>query len=104
MIDVAESKEEFLGQIDVYGRNEIVRRTIDLAHLRRLVEAFPSPERMREEMRGGGNPTASASMIAAVHALAMAAYLEQHGGEGTAAQSERAVEEANPANVNADPE
>jgi len=104
IIDVAESKEELLARIDAYGRNESVRRMIDLAHLHRLVEAFPSPEIVREEMRGGDNPTASASMAAAMHALALAAYLEQHGGEGTASQSEHDVEVANPAHADADPE
>jgi hypothetical protein len=52
---------------------------IDLAHLRRLVEAFPSPERVREEMRKGDKPTAAVSLITAAHILEAAAYLEQHG-------------------------
>ena len=81
MLDLAGSKDELLAQIDAYGQNESVRRMIDLAHLRRLVEAFPSPDRVREEMRGGDNPAAAATMIAAMQALAAAAYLEQHGGE-----------------------
>jgi asparagine synthase (glutamine-hydrolysing) len=83
MLDIADSKDELLAQIDAYEQNERVRRMIDLAHLRRLVEAFPSPERVREEMRGGDNPTAAASLIAAARTLAMAAYLEQHGDEQT---------------------
>jgi asparagine synthase (glutamine-hydrolysing) len=80
MIDLAENKDELLARIDAYEKNESVRRMIDLAHLRRQVEAFPSPERVREEMRGGGNPTAAATMVAAMQALGAAAYLEQHGG------------------------
>ena len=82
MIDLAESKSELLARIDAYEKNESVRRVIDLAHLRRQVETFPSPERVREEMRGGANPTAAAMMIAAAHALRAAAYLELHGSAG----------------------
>jgi len=81
MIDLAESKDELLARIGAYEKNEGMRRLIDLAHLRRQIEAFPSPERVREEMRGGGNPAAAAMMFAAIHALRAAAYLEQHGGE-----------------------
>ena len=78
MIDLVDGRNELLAQIDVYERNESVRRLIDLAYLRRLVEAFPSPERVREEMRGGDNPAASTSLITAKIALAAAAYLDQH--------------------------
>jgi asparagine synthase (glutamine-hydrolysing) len=81
MLDLAESKEKCLAQIDAYGKNESVRRMLDLAQLRRLVEEFPSPERVREEMSRGDNPTAAVSLLAAASALAAAAYLEQHGGE-----------------------
>jgi asparagine synthase (glutamine-hydrolysing) len=83
MIDLAESKDEFLAQISAFERIESVRRLIDLAHLRQLVEAFPSPERVREEMRGGDNPTAAVSLITAARMLEAAAYIEQHGGEPT---------------------
>ncbi len=79
MLDLAESKDEFLAQIDAYRQSKSVRGMIDLAHLRRLVEAFPSPERVREEMRKGGQPTAAMSLIIAAHILEAAAYLEQHG-------------------------
>lgn len=81
MIDLAESKDELLARIDAYEKNQSVRRLIDLAQLRRLVEALPSPERVREDMRGAGNPTAPAMMRAVRRALRTAAYLEQHGGE-----------------------
>ena len=80
MIDLAESKDELLARIGAYEKNEGMRRLIDLAHLRRQVEAFPSPERVREEMRGGGNPAAATMMNAAIRALSAAAYLAQHGG------------------------
>ena len=74
MLDLAESKNELLAQIDAYEQNESVGRVIDLAHLRRLVEAFPSPERVREEMRDGDEPTAAVSLIIAAHILEAAAY------------------------------
>ncbi len=86
MIDLPESKNELLAKIDAYAKNEMVRRLINLAHLRRQVEAFPSPERVREEMRGGANPAAAAMMIAAAQALGAAAYLEQHGSAGNQAR------------------
>ncbi|MGH6835917.1 MAG: asparagine synthase-related protein [Methylocella sp.] len=82
MLDLAESKDELLAQVDAYGQNESVRGMIDLAHLRRLVEAFPSPERVREEMRQGDQPAAAVSLIMAAHILEAAAYLEQHGEPG----------------------
>jgi asparagine synthase (glutamine-hydrolysing) len=79
MLDLAESKDELLAQIDAYEHNQSVRRMIDLAHLRRLVESFPPPECLREEMRGVDKPAASASINMAARALEVAAYLEQHG-------------------------
>jgi asparagine synthase (glutamine-hydrolysing) len=81
IIDLAESKNELLAQIDTYEQSECVRRMIDLARLRRQVESFPSPERVREELRKGGNLSAAATMSAARYALEVAEYLEQHGRE-----------------------
>jgi asparagine synthase (glutamine-hydrolysing) len=81
MLKVAENKDEIISRIDAYEQNESVRRLIDLAYLRQQVEAFPSPDQVRDEMRGGENPAAAATMIAAMRALGFAAYLEQHGGE-----------------------
>jgi asparagine synthase (glutamine-hydrolysing) len=81
MLKVAENKDEIISRIDAYEQNESVRRLIDLAYLRQQVEAFPSPDQVRDEMRGGENPAAAATMIAAMRALGVAAYLEQHGGE-----------------------
>jgi asparagine synthase (glutamine-hydrolysing) len=81
MIDLAESKDEILAQVDSYGRSESVQRVIDITHLRRLVESFPPPDRVREEMRGGANPAAGSTMIAVMQTLSVAAYIEQHGGE-----------------------
>ena len=80
IIDVAGRKEEFLARVDTFEQNESVCRMIDLAFLRRQVEAFPSPERVREEMRGGGHPTSATMMVAALRMLAAAEYLQQHGG------------------------
>ena len=65
MIDLVESKAELLARIDAYEKNESVRRLIDLAHLRRQVEGFPSPERVRREMHEGDNPTAAMTITAA---------------------------------------
>lgn len=81
LIELAESKDELLARIDAYENNQSVRRMINLAHLRRQVEAFPSPECVREDMRGGGKPAAAEMMGAAMQALRAAAYLEQHRGE-----------------------
>ena len=69
MLDVAESKNELLARIDAYEQNESVCRMIDLALLRRQVEAFPPPERLREEMRGGDNPAPATVMNAALQRL-----------------------------------
>jgi asparagine synthase (glutamine-hydrolysing) len=80
LLDLADSKEEFIARLDQYEQVEQVRRVIDLAHLRRLVAAFPSPEQAREEMRHGDNPAAIAEMITVAQALAAAEYLRQHGG------------------------
>ncbi|MGH6988779.1 MAG: asparagine synthase-related protein, partial [Stellaceae bacterium] len=82
LLDFADSKEEFMSRIDHYQQVDRVRRMIDLAYLRRQVEAFPSPEQAREEMRGGDNPAATAKMIVVAQALAVAEYLSQHGGIG----------------------
>jgi asparagine synthase (glutamine-hydrolysing) len=79
IIDVAERKNEFLARVDAYEKNESVCRTINLALLRRQLEAFPPPERVREEMRGGGHPTSARMMVAALRTLAAAEYLQQHG-------------------------
>jgi hypothetical protein len=53
-----------------------------ISHFPQLVEAFPSPDHVREEMRGNDNPSAAVSLITAASTLAAAAaYLEEHGGE-----------------------
>ena len=59
---------------------------IDLTVLRRQVEAFPPPERLREEMRGGPNPTPGTVMIAAWRTLAAAEYLNQQSNQASTAQ------------------
>jgi len=79
MLDVAERKDEFLALIDTFEHNESIRRMIDLALLRRQVEAFPPPECLREEMRGGDNPPPRVEMAVALNTLAVAEYLVQHG-------------------------
>ena len=87
-IDVAERKNKLLARIDAYENNESVCRIFDLGRLRRLVEALPSPERVREDMRGRDHAADPAIMIAAMHALAAAAYLEQHAAAAPAGGSE----------------
>ena len=84
-LDVAESKNELLARIDAFEQNESVCRMIDLPLLRRQVEAFPPPERLREEMRGGDNPTSAKVMVAALRALAAAEYLDQHSDQASTA-------------------
>jgi asparagine synthase (glutamine-hydrolysing) len=81
MMVVVESKDELLARIDAYEKNESVRRFIDLAYLRQQVEAFPSPERVREEILRSGNATAALIMVAAIQALVVAEYLKQHGSK-----------------------
>ncbi len=83
MLDVAERKDELLARIDVCARYESVCRMIDLALLRRQVEAFPPPERLREEMRRGGNPMPDTMMMVALHTLEAAEYLTQHGDQAS---------------------
>jgi asparagine synthase (glutamine-hydrolysing) len=84
MLDVAEAKNELLARIDDYAQNESVHRTIGLALLRQQVEAFPPPESLREEMRGGNSPR-GAAMLAAVRTLATAEYLAQHSDQASMA-------------------
>jgi asparagine synthase (glutamine-hydrolysing) len=81
LLDLAESKDELLARIDAYSKNENICRLIDIAQLRREVEGFPTPERLREQMRGGDNPTPEPGMIVAVRMLMAAEYLAQHGGK-----------------------
>jgi asparagine synthase (glutamine-hydrolysing) len=78
MLELAESRSEFLARIGDYELNEPVRRMLDLKRLRRLVEDFPSPEDARKSMRNQQNPRAAGAMIAAVQAFKTAEYIEQH--------------------------
>jgi asparagine synthase (glutamine-hydrolysing) len=88
MLDVAEGKNELLARIDDYAQNESVRRTIDVALLRRQVEAFPPPERLRDEMCRGNNPP-GAAMLAAISTLGAAEYLAQHSDQASTAHGRR---------------
>jgi asparagine synthase (glutamine-hydrolysing) len=83
LLDAAESKNEFLARIDAFEQNESVCRMINLALLRRQIEAFPPPERLREEMRRGDNPTQATMMAAALNMFTVADYLEQHGEQAS---------------------
>jgi asparagine synthase (glutamine-hydrolysing) len=79
-LDLAENKGELLARIDGYMQNPKICRLIDVPRLRRLAEAFPTPECLREEMRGDENPTAPGDMVAVLRVLSAAEYLAQHGG------------------------
>jgi asparagine synthase (glutamine-hydrolysing) len=79
MLHFAENKNEILAWIDTFEQNESVCRMIDLALLRRQVEGFPPPERLREETREGDNLTPNATMLVALQTLAVVEYLAQHG-------------------------
>jgi asparagine synthase (glutamine-hydrolysing) len=85
LLDAAESKNEFLARIDAFEQNESVCRIINVSLLRRQIEAFPPPERLREEMRRGDNPTPATMMAAALHTFIVADYLEQHGKQASTA-------------------
>ena len=81
MLDVAESKNELLARIDTFEQDESVCRMIDLAILRRQ-----PPERPREEMRGGDNPTPVTIMVVVLHTLAAAEYIERHSDQASTAR------------------
>jgi asparagine synthase (glutamine-hydrolysing) len=79
-LTLAESRAELLSLVDVYERNQTIRRILDLNRLRRLIEGFPTAEEVRATMRREVNPGASASMIGVAQALRTAEYIEQHFG------------------------
>ena len=78
MLDIVEGKDAYLESVVVYERNERVRTLIDLAHLRRQVQSFPSPEDVRDELRGNDRLKDGALMLAALQTLVAAEYLTQH--------------------------
>jgi asparagine synthase (glutamine-hydrolysing) len=82
LLDLVESRGVWLQEIDRYERHDTVRRLIDLAALRQFFERFPSADAVRREMRGNDRPAAAMSLLDALQALRMAAYLEQHGDDG----------------------
>lgn len=79
-VDIAASKQVLLVKIDAFETIAAVRDTIDLALLRREIEAFPSPERYYEYARQGQLPPEAPRMLAVIHALTTAAYIAEHGG------------------------
>jgi asparagine synthase (glutamine-hydrolysing) len=81
MLDVADGKHEFLARIDHFAGNQSVCRLLDLAHLRRQVEAFPPPDKLRREICGDGSPSSDATMVVALCTLAAAEYLTQHSDQ-----------------------
>jgi asparagine synthase (glutamine-hydrolysing) len=83
LLSLAERKAEFLQMIAALEKKSRVRGLLDLAHLRKKVEAFPAPEVVRDKLSKNELPRDAASMVAVVNALSAAAYLEQHGTGGT---------------------
>lgn len=83
LLSLAERKTEFLQMIAALEKKSRVRGLLDLAHLRKKVEAFPAPEVVRDKLSKNELPRDAASMVAVVNALSAAAYLEQHGTGGT---------------------
>jgi asparagine synthase (glutamine-hydrolysing) len=79
-IDVVARRDEYLAKIDAYQNNDIIRRTLDLDWLRRQAAAFPSVDEVREQLRAGRRPAEATTIAAVTAGLAVAAYLEQHGG------------------------
>jgi len=79
----AERKGEFIAQINAIQKSDRVRRLLDLEHLRKTVESFPSADHVRLDLSNDENPDAAAAMVAVASALRTAAYLEQHGGSPT---------------------
>ena len=83
----AERKDEFIAQINAVQKNDHVRRLLDLEHLHKTVDAFPSADRVRLDLSNDENPDAAAAMIAVASALRTAAYLEQHGSVSSVEES-----------------
>jgi asparagine synthase (glutamine-hydrolysing) len=75
----AERKDEFIAQLNAIEKSDHVRRLLDIEHLHKTVEAFPSAEQVRLDLSNDENPDAAAAMIAVASAMRAAAYLEQHG-------------------------
>jgi asparagine synthase (glutamine-hydrolysing) len=80
-LDLADCRDELLDRIDRHAQNPRICNLIDIARLRRQVEAFPAAEQLREEMRGDENPTPPGEMLAALRILIVVEYLAQHGAE-----------------------
>ncbi len=41
VLDISQGRDRFNARVDAWQQNASVRRTIDLAHLRRVIESFP---------------------------------------------------------------
>ncbi|MGI8568453.1 MAG: hypothetical protein ACR2KT_04990 [Methylocella sp.] len=77
ILDLAESKNELLAQIDAYGQNECVRSMI-LRIYTGWSRHFRHQNACARKCSRATNPPAAVSLIMAAHIL-KAAYLEQHG-------------------------
>ncbi|MBL6938496.1 MAG: hypothetical protein ISS15_02760 [Alphaproteobacteria bacterium] len=80
-VDLTDARDDLLARITTLEADENVRGILDLGQLRTLVTRFPSPNDVRQEMAGDGDPKEREMLIAADCALELATYLQQHGAE-----------------------
>jgi asparagine synthase (glutamine-hydrolysing) len=102
LLDIAEGKNELLTQIDAYAQHESVRRMLDLAFMRRQVEAFPPRESLREELRRGDKPTRATMMVHVLHMLEAAEYLAQHGDLNVQTRAASGIRQTSLENISED--
>lgn len=76
-IDNVARRDEFLAELSEYEQNEIIRRTIDLEWVRRQIEAFPTPDEVREDLRAGRQPEFGPKIAAALRGLTAGMRVER---------------------------
>jgi asparagine synthase (glutamine-hydrolysing) len=77
-LDLAESRDDLLEKCARFVGNETARRLIDFDRLRQQIEEFPAPDQVHADMSAGKIPAGVETMVAAIHGLMLAAYVEQH--------------------------
>lgn len=77
-LDLAESRDDLLEKFAHFAGNETAHRLIDFNRLRQQIEDFPAADRVHADMSAGNIPAGVETMVAALHALMLAAYVEQH--------------------------
>ena len=78
LLDLAESKDEFLARIEDCEKSGNDEGLIDFAHLRSQLAQFPSADQARKDLRNNQNPEATAQMIAVAQALTASTYIDMH--------------------------